>query len=132
MKTLSVILLFYISIINLAQASSTTYVYCGLPDGSDWDWLYDEQGNYINIEGEWRRISLHDSSFYNVFNVQQSTFNQKKIKCPSGYIPQPADRNTSYWEVFQISLPNGSSYFMEGHKSYHNTIRPQNHYLRSL
>lgn len=132
MKTLAAILVFFMSVINTSQATALTYVYCGLPDGSDWDWLLDEQGNYISIEGQWRRVSLHDSSFFNVFNVEKATFDEKNLDCPSGYNLQPADRNTSYWEVFQITLPNGSTYFMDGHKSYHNTSRHQSHYLRSL
>ena len=84
MKTLAVILFFFMSVINTSQATTLTYVYCGLPDGSDWDWLLDEQGNYISIEGQWRRVSLHDSSFFNVFNVEKATFDEKKPRLPLG------------------------------------------------
>ncbi|MFW7525387.1 hypothetical protein ACODM8_14810 [Vibrio ostreicida] len=112
--------------------ASSTYVYCGVPDGSDWEWLLDTDDNYISIEGEWKRVTLNDSSYFNVFNVSESVFNQRTWECPAGYVVQPADRSTSFWEVFQITREDGSSYLKEGHKSYHNSMRYQDHFLRSL
>lgn len=47
-----------------AFANTSTYVYCGLPDGSNWDWLLDGNNNYETIEGQWARINQANGTSY--------------------------------------------------------------------
>ncbi|NRD72211.1 hypothetical protein HQQ94_02950 [Shewanella sp. VB17] len=109
-----------LTLILSSQSFAETYVYCGLPDGSDWEWLLDENNNYVPIEGQWGRITAANHGYFKVFKVQESTFIEKTLTCPEGYITQPAERNSSKWEIFELIRPDGSSYFIDAHKSYYN------------
>jgi hypothetical protein len=108
------------ALIFSSQSFAETYVYCGFPDGSDWKWLLDENGNYITIEGLWGQSTDIYGKTFNTFKVQESVFNEKNLICPEGYITQPAERNSSNWEVFKIIRPDGSPYIIDAHKSYIN------------
>ncbi|RSD28534.1 hypothetical protein [Vibrio pectenicida] len=96
-----------------------TYVYCGLPDGSDWEWLIDQSGNYQKIEGVWARITESNGRYFNVYRVTKCAFEIKAFNCPAGYIPQPAESGTSLWEIFEIQQPDGTRQLLDGYKSYH-------------
>ncbi|RSD30490.1 hypothetical protein [Vibrio pectenicida] len=100
-------------------ANTTTYVYCGLPDASDWEWLLDENDNYMTIPGKWGRITEASGHYFKVFRVSEEVWQQKSFNCPSGYTSQPADSGTSRWEIFEVIRSNGSSYFINGYKTYY-------------
>lgn len=117
MKTLAAILVFFMSVINTSQATTLTYVYCGLPDGSNWDWLLDNNGNYETIEGTWARITQSNGRYFNVFRVTESHYHSKAFSCPAGYVPQPAERRTSGWEVFEIQKTDGTKILLDGRKT---------------
>ncbi|WP_337969458.1 hypothetical protein [Vibrio pectenicida] len=112
---------FSILCIYSSLSYSMTYVYCGLSDGSDWDWLLDQNGNYETIEGTWGRVHQRNGQYFNVFRVTESHFDSKAFSCPAGYTPQPADRGTSRWEVFEIQKPNGTQVLVDSYKTYYNT-----------
>ncbi|MBU2896762.1 hypothetical protein [Vibrio hepatarius] len=100
---------------------SMTYVYCGLSDGSDWEWLLDQSGNYETIDGTWGQVHQGNGRYFNVFRVTESQFDSKAFNCPAGYTPQPADRGTSRWEVFEIQKPDGTQMLIDSYKTYYNT-----------
>ncbi|BCK12278.1 hypothetical protein FLM06_03685 [Vibrio cholerae] len=100
-------------------ANSTTYVYCALPDGSDWEWLLDTNDNYVTISGNWGRVSEANGNYFNVFRVNEAIWKQKAIQCPAGYIAHPADRGSSRWEIFEVMRTDGSSYFVNGYRTYY-------------
>ncbi|XHY20913.1 hypothetical protein ViNHUV68_16210 [Vibrio sp. NH-UV-68] len=100
-------------------ADTYTYVFCGLPDGSDWDWLISEQDDYITIEGNWGRVTETTGRYFDVFKVNEHTFYTKVLRCPAGYIPQPADRGTSRWQIFEIIRADGSSYLIDAYTTYY-------------
>ncbi|MCF7506099.1 MULTISPECIES: hypothetical protein [unclassified Vibrio] len=104
-----------------AFANTSTYVYCGLPDGSDWDWLLDGNNNYETIEGRWARINQANGTYFKVFRVSEALFDSKAFSCPGGYVPQPADSGTSRWEIFEVIRADGTSYFIDGYKTYYNS-----------
>ncbi|MCC2525750.1 hypothetical protein [Vibrio coralliilyticus] len=103
-----------------AFANTSTYVYCGLPDGSDWDWLLGGNNNYETIEGQWARISQADGSYFNALRVSEALFNSKAFSCPAGYVPQPADSGTSRWEIFEVIRADGTSYLIDAYKTHYN------------
>lgn len=100
-------------------ASTTTYVYCGLPDASDWEWLLDSDDNYVTISGNWGRVTEANGVYYTVFRVDEALWQQKSLQCPAGYILQPADSGTSRWEIFEIIRADGSRYFIHGYRTYY-------------
>ncbi|MDN3612508.1 hypothetical protein ACODM8_14805 [Vibrio ostreicida] len=101
-------------------AHASTYVYCGLPDGSDWEWLLDSNDNYQTIDGIWGRAIQANGNYYNVFRVNEALFETKAFSCPGGYVPQPAESGASRWEVFEIIRADGSRYLIDGHKTIYN------------
>ncbi|WP_114784687.1 hypothetical protein [Vibrio tetraodonis] len=99
--------------------NASTFVYCGLPDGSDWNWLLDANDNYETIQGHWVRITEGSNQYFNVFRVSEIEFQARAFSCPAGYVPQPAESGTSYWEIFEIIRQDGSRYFIDGYKTYY-------------
>ncbi|MFY2507833.1 hypothetical protein ACN3E9_06015 [Vibrio pectenicida] len=102
-----------------ANTNTTTYVYCGLPDASDWEWLLDTDDNYIIISGRWGRVTEASGHYFRVFRVSEEVWEQQVFNCPAGYISQPADSGTSRWEIFEVIRANGSSYFIDAYKTYY-------------
>lgn len=102
-----------------AAFGNTSYVYCGLPDGSDWEWLLDGNDNYETIEGQWARVTEINGQYFNVFRVDEAIYNAKVFNCLAGYVPQPAESGTSQWEIFEIIKPDGSSYWIDSYKTYY-------------
>jgi hypothetical protein len=94
-------------------ADTSTYVYCSLPNASDWEWLLDGNDNYVTIEGLWEVDTDIYGRDFNAFKVQESVFNEKTLICPEGYVTQPGDRNASDWNLFKIIQPDGSSYIID-------------------
>ncbi|MBU2895562.1 hypothetical protein [Vibrio hepatarius] len=133
MNIKAIITLGILVLTSTTYANTSTYVYCGLPDGSDWDWLLDEHDNYKTIDGQWARVTEENGQYYNVFRLDEVTFESKAFSCPAGYITQPAESGTSRWEIFEIIRPDGSSYFIDGYKTYYSSINHQttrNDYFR--
>lgn len=97
--------------------ADTTYVYCGLPDGSAWEWLLDSNGNYETIEGQWARVTEDNGLYFNVFRVNEESYNTKAFNCPAGYVPQPAISGSSRWEVFEVISSNAPSYLIDSYKT---------------
>lgn len=104
---------------STAFATTSQRVYCGLPDGTDWDWLLDSNDQYEYIEGQPARVTEANGQYFNVFRVEEAAFNARAFSCPAGYVTQPAESGTSSWEIFQIVKPDGSSYFIDSYKTYY-------------
>ncbi|MDN3610050.1 hypothetical protein ACODM8_14520 [Vibrio ostreicida] len=119
MKLKQLISCIALCVTSSAFANTSTYVYCGLPDGSDWDWLLDHNDNYTTIEGQWGRVTQPSGRYFNVFRVTEAVFEAKAFSCPAGYIAQPADSGTSRWEIFEIIRPDGSRYFIDAYRTYY-------------
>ncbi|RSD28536.1 hypothetical protein [Vibrio pectenicida] len=125
MKNVAIITLSALLLTSTTFANTSTYVYCGLPDGSDWDWLLNMHDNYEMIRGQWARVTEENSQYFNVFRVDEAVFDVKAFNCPAGYIAQPAESGTSRWEIFEIIRSDGSSYFIDGYKTYYSSISNQ-------
>lgn len=121
----NIIIMLSVVLLTTAASHASTYVYCGRTDGSDWDWLLDEHENYEIIRGRWGRITEVNGMYFNVFRVDETTFTSRSFNCPAGYVPQPAESGTSRWEIFEIIKPDGSSYFIDGYKTYYSLISRQ-------
>ncbi|NRD75720.1 hypothetical protein HQQ94_21360 [Shewanella sp. VB17] len=107
----------FLGLVNSIVAhADTTYVYCAVPDGSDWDWLVDRSNNYVTVEGSWGRYTYSDGAYFNYFNVSNAQYQSVNSRCPLGEVAQPGDRNTSSWEVFNILHLDGSI-IAAGHKN---------------
>ncbi|RSD28532.1 hypothetical protein [Vibrio pectenicida] len=135
MKNKAIITFGVLLLTSATFVNASTFVYCGLPDGSDWDWLLGAHDSYETIEGQWARVTGANNQYFNVFRVNETEFLAKAFSCPAGYVPQPAESGTSRWEIFEIIRPDGSRYFIDGYKTYYSIINNQvtiNHYFRSL
>ena len=119
MKLASFFLSTLLLIRSSAYANVTTYVYCGLRDASNWEWLLDNNDDYVTISGRWGRVTEASGIYFQVFRVSEEVWQQKALQCPAGYISQPADSGTSRWEIFEIIRSDGSSYFINGYKTYY-------------
>ncbi|CAM3572335.1 hypothetical protein [Vibrio aquimaris] len=120
MKFSSLLLSSLLLLSSSVFADTTTYVYCGPTDGGrDWDWLLDQDDNYVTIKGQWARITEASGRYFKVFRVTEELWLQKSLQCPAGYNVQPADSGTSRWEIFEIIRANGSSYFINGYRTYY-------------
>ena len=119
MKIKSIITLGALLLTSATFVNASTYVYCGLPDGSDWDWILDDHDNYEMISGQWARVTEANGQYFNVFRVTEAAFDTRLFSCPAGYVTQPAESGTSRWEIFEIVRPDGSSYFVDGYKTYY-------------
>ncbi|GLT17091.1 hypothetical protein GCM10007938_08680 [Vibrio zhanjiangensis] len=102
-----------------SQAQTSTYIYCGLKDGSDWEWHFDNNDNYSIISGRWARITQANGRYFNVFRVSESDLQALALSCPAGYQPQPADAGTSHWEVFEVFRNDGSRYIIDSYRTYY-------------
>ncbi|WP_114784685.1 hypothetical protein [Vibrio tetraodonis] len=121
--------------ISSTLVNASPFVYCGLPDGSDWEWLINSHNHYETIQGQWARVAEATNQYFNVFRVSETEFKAKAFSCPAGYIPQPAESGTSRWELFEIVRQDGSRYLIDGYKTYYSITTNQvtsNHYFRSL
>jgi len=121
MKNMSIITLITLLSAPTTFVNASTFVYCGLSDGSDWDWLLDTNDNYETIQGQWARVTQANHRYFNVYRVSETEFLAKAFSCPAGYIPQPAESGTSRWEIFEVTRFDGSSYFIDGYKTYYST-----------
>ncbi|RSD30417.1 hypothetical protein [Vibrio pectenicida] len=112
------------------QAQISTYVYCGLADGSDWEWHLDHNDDYSIIYGRWARVTEENGRYFNVFRVNESDLQALALSCPSGYQPQPADSGTSYWELFEVLRADGSKYIINSYRTYyiHGTSRIESNF----
>ncbi|NRD72212.1 hypothetical protein HQQ94_02955 [Shewanella sp. VB17] len=109
-------LLFLISLHISSAHAATTYVYCATPDGSDWDWLLTNNNDYILMEGVWGRNTYSDGTYFNYFSISIEKYTLINSMCPLGYVAQPGDRDSSFWEVFYIIDYNGN-FIADGKKS---------------
>ena len=120
MKLSSLLLSGLLLLSSSVFANTTTFVYCGPPDGGrDWDWLLDSEDDYITIEGRWGRVTESSGRYFRVFRVSEDVWRQKSLQCPSGKNVQPADSGTSRWEIFEVIRADGSRYFIDGYKTYY-------------
>ena len=116
-----------------AQAATTnTFVYCALPDGSHWDWAYDTNSQDVEVQGSWGVKRVARGGYFDKFRIPESTYQLIQQFCPSGYVPHPEKPHSIWWEVFEVVRVDGSTYIADGHKSIHGMNRHHNHYLRSL
>lgn len=121
MKLTLLIASIVLTLSSQSLANTSALVYCGFPDGTDWSWLLDENGNDATIEGLWGEAIDTFGRNFKVFKVHEFVFNEKALRCPEeGYVTQPTESGGSSWDVFKIIRPDGSSYIIDAHKSYYN------------
>ncbi|WP_146184886.1 hypothetical protein [Aeromonas sp. HMWF015] len=99
------------------MASVNSWVFCGSPDGRHWQWLLDRDNNYISVEGVWGRHLIDGGEYFNVFRISEEIYSDIRDLCPTGLMPQPADRATSAWEVFEVSNSDGSTTVVDAYKT---------------
>jgi hypothetical protein len=58
------------------------------------------------MEGTWGRSTYSDGAYFNYFNISIAKYTLLNSMCPSGYVAQPGDRDSSSWEVFNILYPD--------------------------
>ena len=98
--------------------ADTTYVFCANNSGTEWNWLYDEHGNKVEINGFWGTTPLSvsvNSHYLQYFEVDENSLIGYKLRCQSrGMHAHPADGSLSDWFLFKVIKPDSSSYTTQG------------------
>ncbi|PNQ53940.1 hypothetical protein C1141_18570 [Vibrio agarivorans] len=93
----------------------STDVYCATIDGSSWDWLYDESGDYAKIEGEWGFHLLQNQEGFGYLTVNIDDYMRVQEKCElKGMVAHPGNNRFSSWFVFQVKTSSGQLVFTQG------------------
>ncbi|MDE1461192.1 hypothetical protein [Spartinivicinus poritis] len=110
-----------VSILFIASISQagwvSMYVYCAKPDGSDWGWLKQPNGEYATVFGYMDRQSKPPHQYFHYHRIKQYEYDLLKNQCKTGYVPQPAKTNGDGWYVFQVEDLNGNKSFAEGYRT---------------
>ena len=129
MKNYYSIIIFFIFFNTFSYADKkSSYVYCANVysyfnnnDDSDWHWLRDDNGEYIEIDGVWRRHLVSRALYFVYFKVDAEDFDLVLNMCQSkygkGFMPSPADDIFSDWRVFGYNRGD-KLYFSYGRKRY--------------
>ncbi|MDN3612710.1 hypothetical protein QWZ16_24365 [Vibrio ostreicida] len=118
MKLKQLISCIALCVTSSAFANTSTYVYCGLPDGSDWDWLLDHNDNYTTIEGQWGRVTQPSGRYFNVFRVTEAVFEAKAFSCPAAISPNGRQRHLTLGNI-RNHQADGSRYFIDAYRTYY-------------
>ena len=101
-------------------STETTSVYCAKPDASCWVWLLNSSNNYIQVEGAWGEYFLSNNIYFSYFTISEENYKIVSAKCPVGFVVQPGNPNSSYWDVFKIMQENGVAVIADGTQTIHN------------
>lgn len=66
------------------------------------------------------RESLSNSIYFNYFTISEQNYKMVSAKCPVGFVAQPGNPNSSYWDVFKIMQENGIAVIADGTQTIHN------------
>ena len=115
MKVKSWLLIALLPISSYGFAEST-HVYCADLEANVWEWLYDENGDYISIEGQWGAHILDEDNAFGYFSVSEPDYREVAAKCYRlGKVAHPADNRLSNWYLFQVQLSEGGVMFSRGY-----------------
>ncbi len=102
-------------LISFICRGELTDVYCATIDGNSWDWLYDENGDYARIDGEWGFHLQQENKGFGYLSVSFDDYKSVQSQCEAkGMVAHPGDNRYSSWYVFQVKMPSGHSAFTQG------------------
>ncbi|MDE1460770.1 tail fiber domain-containing protein [Spartinivicinus poritis] len=110
-----------LSTISTADAkTSTSKVYCGKVDGSDWYWLYNEDGSHQTVTGEWHidKVSAFAEKHY--LTIEFDEYIGFQSQCKSGYYAHPGWHSLSAWHRFKVNITgsvNDDFFYASGRES---------------
>ncbi|GEM75829.1 hypothetical protein [Vibrio sagamiensis] len=106
---------------SFGALADTTYVFCATVDGNQWDWLYEDDGKYTSVEGEWGRYvfdpnpNLPPFSSFRYFDIDHDLYRTLQNRCnEKGMVAQPARNRISDWQIFRVKMKDGNVFFAEG------------------
>lgn len=115
------LILLYLSLCGVVH-STTTNVVCASIDGVEWEWLYDEDGRYTQIEGVWGIQPVRARIYIKHFMVAKENYDEIQQRCQlQAKFAHPADSIFSSWSLFKIITEEGQYMLTEG---YVNTLMP--------
>ncbi|MFL7036061.1 hypothetical protein BCS71_23125 [Vibrio lentus] len=101
--------------VSINSVAETTDVFCATVDGNAWDWLYEEDGSYTEVEGEWGRSMINPLASFVYFDLSQARYQELQRRCDEKeMVAQPANDRFSDWAIFRVQLPSGKKVFTRG------------------
>ena len=106
------------SLLSFNSRAESATVYCATIDGNAWDWLYDENGDYTSVQGQWGTKKVNRSRSFVFFDISYDDYVKYQKQCEKeGMVPQPATSRHSDWYIFRINFTNGKKIFAQGYYS---------------
>ena len=114
LKKIFLIFPFIFSLKVLANELTTTYAFCHEKKYTNWNWVKDENDNYLIVNGYWRKFDPIDKKLYGdnypylfehstyAFMISKMEYKRIKDYCRKNEIISPADSSTSNWYSFEI------------------------------
>ncbi|GEM74730.1 hypothetical protein [Vibrio sagamiensis] len=113
---LFIFLMITLSLLSFNGMTDSATVYCATIDGNAWDWLYDDNGDYTNIEGKWEIQRINRLSSFRFFDISYNNYVKCQELCAKdGMVPHPARSNHSNWYIFRVHFENEEKIFAQGY-----------------
>ncbi|WP_018691630.1 tail fiber domain-containing protein [Algicola sagamiensis] len=103
--------------------ADTIEVICANTDGSQWQWLLNDQSR-ISVEGRKLKQYISSNEYFFSINIPQSQYQHFSENCPESLLPQPAIEGSSTWYVFNAVEPNGQSHITLGYRTTFENFHP--------
>ncbi len=114
-KNFLIVLLFGLSFNSFADSAR---VYCATVDGSDWEWLYEQDGSDTEISGEWGIHIVNAQVGFRYLTIPIQEYQYLQNRCDAmGMVAHPAENVFSDWYIFQIQFVKGQTIFAPGYYS---------------
>ncbi len=93
------------SLLSFNSRADSASVYCATIDGNSWDWLYDENGDYARIDGEWGFHLQQENKGFGYLSVSFDDYKSVQSQCEvKGMVAHPGDNRYSSWARTVLEL----------------------------
>ena len=111
---------FYLTLATILWSNTSfsdqTDVFCTSVDTSSWDWLYEEDGTYTSVNGNWGFHRIDALNRFRYFTIPYDNYRELQSRCDEkGMVAQPAMNRFSDWNIFEIQMPSGEKIFARGY-----------------
>ncbi len=99
---------------SLGALADTTNVFCASMRGDYWYWVNDQDGNTVQVEGEWHSQFMPNGTYFYFFSIEEQIYRSISTLCRPGEVVHPADNSLSKWFIFYVQQQDGSAFFTPG------------------
>ena len=107
------------SMLKPVWANHTYYIYCENLQTKYWEWLFDNNGEYITVKGKWHEIHAPQSTYVRLLQISENSYLELKDRCQKSFgknwEPHPGRNIIDHWYLFSyISKKSGRIKFSKG------------------